>query len=95
MKTLAPPASETVLGDLETAARKLLADELGVDERGLRLDSSEGVGWSDAILECAQEGYTYAQVIIPVYKLVFGFGGTSYAVHTNSDGSHIVFCRGQ
>lgn len=34
----------------------------------------------------------YAQVIAPGYKLVFYLAGTSHAVDTNSDGSHVVVC---
>ena len=34
-----------------------------------------------------------AQVITPGYKLIFDLAGTSYAVHTNSDGSHMVICE--
>ena len=92
LDTPTPPASDTVLGEIETAARKFLADELEVDEGGLKLDSSEMVEWSDASLGCPQEGMAYAQVITPGHKLVFHLAGTSYAVHTNSDGSHMVVC---
>ena len=88
-----PSASESVPGEIETAARKLLADELGADEGEFRLVNSEDVQWSDASLGCPKEGYAYAQVITPGYKLVFDLGGTSHAVHTNSDGSHMVICR--
>ncbi len=96
--TLAPAQTPTpadggvVLGEVETAARKLLADELEVDVEGLKLDSSEVVEWSDASLGCPQEGYAYAQVITPGHKLVFDLAGASYAVHTNLDGSHMVVC---
>ena len=93
LDTPAQPASETIPGEIETAARKLLAEELDADEGDFRLDSSEGMGWSDASLGCPQEGYTYAQVITPGYKLVFDHAGTAYPVHTNSDGSHMVICR--
>ena len=92
LDTPAALANDPVPGGIETAARKLLADELGADEGDFRLDSSEGVGWSDASLGCPQEGYAYAQVLTPGYKLVFDHAGTSYAVHTNSDGSHMVIC---
>ena len=95
LNTPDPPADETVPGEIETAARKLLADELEVDEGELRLDSSEGVGWPDASLGCPKEGYAYAQVITPGHKLVFDFEGTSHAVHTNFDGSHMVLCEDQ
>ena len=87
------PSDDTVPGEIETAAQKLLAGELNVDEGGFRLDSAEGVGWSDASLGCPQEGKMYAQVITPGYKLTFDVAGASYAVHTNSDGSHMVVCR--
>ncbi len=87
-----PTAGETVPGEIETAARKLLADELEVDEGDFKLHSSEGMGWSDASLGCPQEGMFYAQVLTSGYKLVFDLAGTSYAVHTNSDGSHMVVC---
>ena len=92
LDTPAPPANESVPGEIETAARNLLAGELEVDEGGFRLDSSDRVMWSDASLGCPKEGYAYAQVITPGYKLIFDLAGTSYAVHTNSDGSHMVIC---
>ena len=64
-----------------------------MDARDLRLESSEGVGWSDTSLGCPQEGMGYAQVITPGYRLIFDVGGTSHTVHTNSDGSHMVICE--
>ena len=91
--TPTPSAGESVPGEIVTAARKLLADELDVDEGDFRLDSSEGMGWSDASLGCPQEGYAYAQVLTPGYKLVFDLADASHAVHTNSDGSHMVVCE--
>ncbi len=92
LDTPAPTANETVPGGIEDAARKLLADELGVGEGDFTLDSSEGMGWSDASLVCPKEGFMYAQVLTPGYKLVFDLAGTSDAVHTNSDASHMVIC---
>ena len=92
LDTPAPRSDDTVPGEIETEARKLLADELNVDEGDFRLDGSENVQWSDASLGCPKEGMMYAQVITPGYKLVFDLAGTSHAVHTNSDGSHMVLC---
>ena len=74
-------------------ARKLLAGELEADAGSFRLNRSESVQWSDASLGRPQQGIMYAQVITPGYKLVFDFEGKSYAVHTNSDGSHMVVCE--
>jgi hypothetical protein len=92
LDTPAPTANEAVPAGIEAAARKLLADELGVDEGDFQLDGSEGMGWSDTSLGCPQEGFMYAQVLTSGYKLVFDHEGRSYAVHTNSDGSHMVIC---
>ena len=92
LNTPAPTANETVPGEIEAAARKFLADELEVDKGDFKLDSSEGMAWSDASLGCPKQGFMYAQVITPGYKLTFDLAGASYAVHTNSDGSHIVIC---
>ena len=86
------PPDEAVPGGIETSARKLLAEELGVDGGDFKLHSSEGMGWSDASLGCPQEGMFYAQVLTQGFKLVFDLAGTSHAVHTNSDGSHMVVC---
>ena len=78
--------------EVETAARKLLADEVGVGERAFIRDSSVKVEWSDASLGCPQEGQGYAQVITPGYRLVFDLAGTPYAVHSNADGTNMVIC---
>ena len=77
--------------EIETEARKLLADQVG--EGDFTLTSSEGMQWSDASLGCPREGFGYAQVITPGYKLIFELEGVSYPVHTNADGSHMVICR--
>ena len=69
------PPDETVPGRIETAARKLLAEELEVDDGDFQLASSEAMGWSDASLGCPQEGMFYAQVLTSGYRLVFGSRG--------------------
>lgn len=78
---------------VKAAARALLAKELGAAETAFALDSASGVTWSDASLGCPQEGFAYAQVLTPGYKLLFSHQGTAYPVHTNNDGSHAVICK--
>ena len=78
---------------IESAARTLLADELDVDAGDLTLERSEPMAWSDASLGCPQEGYAYAQVITPGYRLIFNHAGVSHAVHANADGAYVVICR--
>ena len=87
------PGSQEAAQDIEMAARILLADIAAVNTDELILISSESVSWSDASLGCPQEGFGYAQVITPGYKLVFALGDTSYAVHTKADGSSLILCN--
>ena len=47
---------------------------------------------SDASLGCPKEGMAFAQVLSSGYKLIFDLAGMPYAVHSNSDGSHMVIC---
>ena len=82
----------TAPADIERAARLLLADLESVEADAFTLTSSESVSWPDASLGCPQEGFGYAQVVTPGYKLVFALGDTTYAVHTNADGSNLVPC---
>ena len=83
-------ATGEVPSEIEAAARRLLAEDVG--EGTYTLISSEAVDWSDASLGCPQEGMAYAQVITPGYKMVFDLAGASHAVHSNADGSHMVLC---
>ena len=85
-------AEPSAPASIEAAARTLLADDLGVGEDELRLESAEALNWSDASLGCPQEGMAYAQVITPGHRLIFELGGRAHAVHTNADGSHMVIC---
>ncbi len=75
------------------AALAVLAESVGAAETGFSLDSAMGVTWSDASLGCPQEGFGYAQVETPGYRLLFSYEGAVYAVHTNVDGSHAVVCE--
>ncbi len=84
---------EAIPPDIERAARLLLADMAAADADDFILARSESVSWSDASLGCPQEGFAYAQVVTPGYKLVFALGDTTYAVHTNDDGSNLVPCN--
>lgn len=90
------PSSEGTAGApeaVQAAALAVLAAETGAAETAFSLESAEGVQWSDASLGCPQEGFAYAQVITPGYKLLFSHEGSVYAVHTNADGSHAVVCE--
>lgn len=82
------PAAETPL----EAAIKDLAAQTGLPPEQINRVSVEAVEWSDTSLGCPQEGYMYAQVITPGYRIILEAGGVQYEYHTDQ-GTHVVLCQ--
>lgn len=82
------PGSEAAIA----AATSDLAKELGVSPNEIRLVSVESVEWNDASLGCPQEGFMYAQVITPGYRVIFEAAGQQYEYHTNAF-DNVVLCK--
>ena len=78
---------------LELLAANYLAGKLGVGASELTLVRSSATEWSDASLGCPRPGMMYAQVITPGYEITFEHQGSNYAVHANSDASHMTSCE--
>ena len=77
---------------VETAARTFLEEEMTIDSASPTLAKIERVDWSDASLGCPAPGFSYAQVIVPGFNLLFDNGGESVEVHSNIDGSQLAAC---
>lgn len=84
----AAPGAETPL----EAAINDLAAQTGLPPGQINQVSMEAVEWSDTSLGCPQEGYMYAQVITPGYKIILEAGGVQYEYHTD-EGTHVVLCQ--
>ncbi len=84
----AAPGEETPL----VAAIKNLAEQTGLPPEQINRVSVEAVEWSDTSLGCPQEGYMYAQVITPGYKIILEAEGVQYEYHTD-EGTHVVLCQ--
>ncbi len=80
--------SETAL----EAAMADLSEQTGVPADRIKLVSMEAVEWSDASLGCPQEGYMYAQVITPGYKITLEAEDQQYIYHTDQK-SNVVLCE--
>ena len=78
---------------LELLAANYLAGKLGVGANELTLVRSNTTDWPDASLGCPKSGKAYAQVITPGYEITFEHEGSSYAVRSNSDASHMISCE--
>ena len=74
------------------AVRRELAGRLSVAVSHLKAVSVESVTWPDASLGCPQEGYAYAQVVTPGYRVVMEHNGQRYTYHTNATASYVVTC---
>lgn len=89
--TVAPVAPTTEPAAVE-AVRRELAGRLGVAASSLKAVSVEPVAWPDASLGCPQEGYAYAQVVTPGYRVVMEHNGQRYTYHTKATASLVVTC---
>ncbi len=96
MPAAATPTAVPVAPTAEPAAvqavRRELAGRLAVAASRLKAVSVEPVAWPDASLGCPQEGFAYAQVVTPGYRVVMEHNGQRYTYHTNATASLVVTC---
>lgn len=79
--------------EVERQAQATLARQLNIAPETLILQNKEEVEWSDGGLGCASPDMMYAQVITPGYKLTYSDGGQNYELHTNQNGTQVVWCE--
>ena len=93
----ASPAAGNASGDgIEQQAVSFLAQQLNKPADTLTLQSRNEVEWSDGSLGCPDPATSYIQVITPGFKLVYTDGTATYNLHTNADGSNVIWCdKGQ
>ena len=96
MPAAATPTAVPVAPTAEPAAvqavRRELAGRLAVAASRLKAVSVRPVTWSDASLGCPQEGFAYAQVVTPGYRVVMEYQDQQYEYHTNATASLVVTC---
>jgi len=90
--TPATPESTSGLARMEAMAREFLSSRLELDGAEPILTRAEVVVWEDPSLGCPDPDGVYAEVIVPGYSLLFELDGTSYEVHSNSDGTQMIDC---
>ena len=73
-------AEESALEEEISAARDLLADEVGA-EQAPELVVAEQVTWPDGALGCPQPDQIYTQALVEGYRIVFRTGGEEIAFH--------------
>jgi hypothetical protein len=74
-------------------AQAALAAALKVAPETLSLVRAEDQEWSDSSLGCPSSDQAYMQVITPGQLITFTDGSATYAVHTDSRGSRMLWCN--
>ncbi len=74
-------------------ARRLLAEDIGVEADQLDVVSVKPVQWRNSSLGCPQKGMNYLDVITPGYQVKLRAGDTYYYVHTNENGDQALVCH--
>ncbi len=94
---IAPPTTDQsaiVPRQLAEKAKAHLAKLLDIDVSEIRVVEALAVSWPDTSLGCPQPGISYAQMIVPGYRLVLEAKGQQYPYHTTLDGQ-IILCKAQ
>ncbi len=68
-----------------------LAARTAIPVEKITLLSVQSVEWPDAGIGCPEEGYDYAQVITPGYKIVLQAEGTLFTYHSDQ-GTFVILC---
>jgi hypothetical protein len=71
-----------------------LSARLSPDPAQVRLVSIESVSWPDASLGCPQPGQSYAEIIVPGYRIILEVGRHEYPYHTDTRDNFILCPRG-
>lgn len=77
--------------EIVVLARKDLARRRGVPAERIAIKHIEDVVWPDASLGCPEKDKSYAQVIIPGYRLVLSDGTSDFEYHTDSH-LRVIYC---
>ena len=73
-------------------AQRRLAQHLQLPLDAPIVESGSAQEWATSALGCPAPDQTYAEVVTPGYQLVFLANNQPQAVHTNADGSQVVWC---
>lgn len=85
------PGHAQAAGGLPAAAlaamRADAAVRAGVDAGQVKLESSQAVTWRDASLGCPDPGMSYAQVLVPGWRVRFAAGAKQLDYHVGRRGN--------
>ena len=73
------------------AARIRLGIDTGINPARFNLRSVEAVQWTDTCLNIPQPGRVCASMIVPGYRIILGYSGQRYEVHTDQLGDIVYW----
>lgn len=77
--------------DLVTLAKEDLARRTRVSVTQITVKEIEEVTWPDSSLGCPERGKTYAQVLVPGYRLTLCAGGQDFQYNTDAY-KRVIYC---
>jgi hypothetical protein len=90
-----PVGTPVATADIPRAIRRAVvadaARRFGVAESAVVLSAAEQVTWSDGALGCPEPGRSYAQMLMPGYRLTATTASGSLRYHANARGN-LVTC---
>ena len=84
-------SSPAPLQNLIELAKEDLSNRLKAPVNEITLIDARAVTWSDASLGCPQEGFAYAQVLMPGYLILLEYDNDPYEYHAGK-GSEVIYC---
>jgi hypothetical protein len=90
------PPTPTLPTDWESlpavqAARIRLGIDTGINPARFNLRAVEAVQWTDTCLGIPQPGRVCASMIVPGYRIILGYSGQRYEVHTDQSGDTVYW----
>jgi hypothetical protein len=90
--TQEPETGLTMEDNAVMLSKEALADELGISTDQIEVEFITKIDWPDASLGCPQKGMSYAQMIVPGFKIILKVGDDLYNVHVGE--GRAVICQG-
>lgn len=91
---LPQPSMSATLSSITEAVLRDAAARTALEASSLVVESAQGVTWSDASLGCPQPGVSYAQMLVPGFRVVIRAGAQRLAYHAGRRGDFVLCPEG-
>lgn len=86
-------ATDPIAAELVALAQRLVADQLDLPVRRVRLVDVQPITWDDTSLGCPTPGQTYEAAAVDGYRIVLTTGDEFHLYHTDFD--RVILCTAE